>query len=208
MAIAVTADVKRILQRSDDAIDAQLRPVLEAAEQWVREHTHREWDRSGSVTETFFNRRQGKTLRLDDIAPKSITSVTTYLTADATGTLLTADTDYQLEDKGKLHWYFNNLRSPVGLPGASVRVLPVVYAKVVVVYKARGQVPAPVREATAIIAAASYNGSKVAISGKRSERMGDYSYTRDTKGSGGVIVPQEALVYLSRYINHRARTVN
>lgn len=208
MAIAVTADVKRILERSDDDIDAQLSPTLESAEQWVRDRTGRDWDQSGIVTQPFYNIRQGKTLRLGDIAPKSITSVTTYLTADATGSVLTANTDYQLEDKGKLHLYFNRLRSPVGLPGATVRILPSIFAKVVVVYKARGQVPAPVREATAIIAAASFNGIAAAISGMRSERMGDYSYQRDTRDKGGLVIPQAAMAYLAPYLEHRARIVN
>ena len=205
MALALTADVKRILRRPNEDIDSQLAPALEAAEQWVRERTGRGWDQSGSVTQTFYNIRQGKTLYLDDVAPKSITSVTSYLTADGTGTLLTADTDYQLEDKGKLHWYFNALVSPGGLPGASVRILPSIYAKIVVVYKARGQVPAPVREATAIIAAASFNGTAAPISGMRSQRMGDYSYTRD---GTGVVVPKAAIDYLAQYVRHRARIVN
>jgi hypothetical protein len=165
MALAEEMDVKRILK--DTSIDgASLTPYLQAAETWIEKVLGRDFDVTGSVTERFANIRQDGMLYLSDIAPTSIV-ITGYRRADSvTGSVLVEDASWQHLGDGKIQLLWTSLGS-----------LPWTWERIDVAYTASGQIPAPIREAAAIAAAALYRRSSLQASGLQSERIGDYAYT-------------------------------
>lgn len=193
MALATTEDVKRYIPGT--AADADLTPLLEAAEAWTKRVTGRAWDASGEQTETFWDVRDGDVITLRDENPTGVSVVI----GDAT---LIEDSDYHLMSGGKIRLIFVRYGSPAGLPGAVVEVLPHTFAVVEVTYTASETVPAPVREAVAMVAACTYLDSQSAGS-LLSERLGDYSYSREPEGSK-LAIPSRAAAYLQPY-NKRLR---
>lgn len=175
MSLATTADVLRYIPLEVDVAD--LVSFLEAAEEWVERVAGADWDASGSVTETFNVVRQGTILTLKDEAPTSLT-VTGYLFPGSSGETLTENSSWSLHQRGKVTILAYRFANVAGLPNAVVEVLPVTWHKLEVSYTASNTVPAPVREAVAMIAAAAYldaQGAGIHLA----ERLGDYSYTRE-----------------------------
>jgi hypothetical protein len=202
VALATVADVKRVLKNASIP-DADLVPYLEDATEWVERVYGRDWDASGAQTETFYNVRQGAIVALKDESPTSIT-VTGYGAPGSAGTVLVENTGYMVMSRGRIQLAF--IRS-ASLPLTGVRpeeleaVPPYTWSRLVVAYTASGVVPAPVREAVALIAAASYRQSEDDVSGIKSERLGDYSYSR---GEGSeVVVPKRARTRLAPYSGRR-----
>ena len=74
-------------------------------------------------------------------------------------------------------------------------------------YTASASVPLPVSEATALIAAASYEQSSTDISGLKGEKIGDYSYTLGGGAAAGasadLTIPERAYVLLAPYSGRR-----
>jgi len=214
MTLATTADVRRWLDETDaSAPGTVLQPFLDDATEEVKRVTGRDWDAFGSVTETFPAVRQGDLLTLKDENPSGLT-VTAYLSpSDAGRALQTAE--YSLHPLGRLRLVRDveafAERAPAfprrlgGLGDAllSVDVKPVSYDRVVVTYTASNEVPAPVREAVALTAAAMYKQRGQATSGIVSEKIGDYSYTREKSNGGNGqngAIPPEAMARLKAYM--------
>ncbi len=208
MALATVADVRRWLE-DENALENELTPFLEAAEDWVKRVARKNWDATGTVTEDHFNVRQGSILQLKDENP-IITKVTTFLTPSATGTELDLTSEIQLLDTGRLQLFFNPVVGARGLELASVSVRPVTHQRVEVQYTASSSVPKPVREGVAGLAASLYAGRGQDIHNLQSETIGGYTYRRGgPRGAQGASdswpAPVKAL--LSPYIRPRVRSV-
>ncbi len=178
---------------------------LEAADQWVREICGRQWDQTGTIVQEFFDVREGDILTLSDESPLSVTSVAVYEPGISTARTLST-TEWALGEKGKVH--LRRAHWPLQAPwlpplrGQSVQeALNTLdrgsirrYDKAVVTFEASGVVPASVREAVALIAAASILQAPKVASGIRSESMGDYSYS--TNGTS-LAIPDQAIEMLA-----------
>jgi len=212
MSLATTMDVRRWLDESaDSAPGTVLQPFLDDATEEVKRVTGRDWDAFGPVTETFPAIRQGDLLTLKDENPSGLT-VRAYLTpADSGRDLQTAE--YSLHPLGRLRLVrdveafaerapaFPRRRGGLGDALLSVDVKPVSYDRVVVTYTASNEVPAPVREAVALTAAAMYRQRGQAVAGIKGEKIGDYSYTRsESDGKAVSLIPPEAMARLELYM--------
>jgi len=187
---------------------AIVQPFLEMAEQLARETCQREWDATGPQSKSFYNVRQGDIITLPDEYPTEV-GVTVYETATDSGRLLQAF-EYQVESGGRIRLpvydfvsptnpQLFNVRRDVSVTEAlrsADRAAPVRYARVNVTFQASGVVPAPVREAVAMIAASSQLQAQRKASGLKSEAMGDYRYDRN---GAELSVPEDAWEYLSRH---------
>jgi hypothetical protein len=155
--------------------------------------------------------QQGDLLTLKDEAPTGLT-VRAYLTPADSGRELQA-AEYSLHPLGRLKLRrdveafaerapaFPRRRGGLGDALLSVDVKPVSYDRVVVTYTASNEVPAPVREAVALTAAAMYKQRGQAVAGIKSEKIGDYSYTRsESDGKAASSIPPEAMARLERYM--------
>lgn len=210
MALAVLADVRRYLSNASGIDDTDLTPHLQAAEEWVRRHYHGVWDAVGTVTETFNFKRQDALLKLREESPTDVV-ITVFWTAASSGRILTVNTEYVLMPDGRIALQFDQFVNPRGLENVVVRVSPDTYEVVQVAYTPSGVVPATVREAVAIIAAAAYEQKGLDVSGLQSERLGDYSYSRggmkSTESGQEILIPRRALVMLGphkRYVRVRS----
>ncbi len=203
MALATLADAKRYIPGYSASDDAALTAQLDAAEEWVKRITGANWDASDGQTEKFYNVRDGEILTLKDENPTAVT-VTAYLAHGSSGAALVEDSQYHLRDKGKIELIFARYGSPAGLPGATVEFRPNEWSRIEVAYTASNVVPTPVQEATAMIAAAWYiDAQGGAASTLISERLGDYSYTRQADGSK-LPIPNGAMTRLRPW-NRRLR---
>jgi len=214
VSLATTADVRRWLDEdAQSAPGTVLQPFLDAASEEVKRVTGRDWDASGAITETFPSVQQGDLLTLKDEVPTGVT-LFAYLTPTDSGRQLQT-AEYSLHPLGRLRLLrdveafaerapaFPRRRGGLGEALLSVDVKPVTYDRVVVTYTASNEVPAPVREAVALTAAAMYRQRGQSVSGIESEKLGDYSYTRakkDGKGGKGGVLPPEALERLEPYM--------
>jgi len=211
MSLATTADVRRWLDEdADSAPGTVLQPLLDAASEEVKRVTGRDWDAHGTVTETFPSVQQGDLLTLKDENPTSLT-IRAYLTPSDSGRDLQA-AEYSLHPLGRIKLRrdveafaerapaFPRRRGGLGEALLSVDVKPVTYERVVVTYTASNEVPAPVREAVALMAAAMYRQRGQAVSGIKSEKIGDYSYTRADNSDKDNSLPPEALERLQPYM--------
>ena len=210
--LAEPDDVRRWLGEAVD--DPTILPLLEAADEWVRDAYRRDWGVTGSVTESFPSAHAGDVLLLKEPNPSSIT-VTVYERPDSPGRALSA-AEFEVAGGGRVRLRHDpfRLRSPLSAVGptswpqpglydalrAADAPAPAAFSKVEVAYTASGVVPTPVREAVALIVAATYRRGRAEVSGMQSERLGDYSYTRETTKNGAtVLVPKMAQDYLAPY---------
>lgn len=211
MALATLADVKRWLGRSgDSSIDGDVTPILEAVEEWIAKHTGRVFDGSGTQVQKFYNVRYDEVLYLKDPNPV-VTEVKVFRTAGASGTVLTADSGYQLQNEGALQLIYRQgfitdegPGAPVNHPEGYGRTFIRHYDKVQVTYTPAASVPKMIREATAMIAAATYAQTEATISDLASETLGDYSYSR--AAGSEVVIPARALEFLRPYRKTKVRS--
>ncbi len=197
MALATAADVKRYIPGYSESADDNLELILAAVEAWVEKITGADWDASGTVIDKFYNARDGDILTLKDESPTNVV-VTAYLAHDSTGSVLTVNTQYHVRDNGKIELVRVRFGSPQGLPEATVEVRATEWAKIEVAYTASNSVPAPVREAVAMITAATWIDSRQAGDNLISEKLGDYSYTRASSDTT-LAVPKRARIFLNPY---------
>lgn len=156
----------------------------------------------------FYNVRDGAVLLLDAIAPTAVAKVEVYAkrTDRTFGTplapvtwgissnvALVVDQQYQVTDKGRVHLF-------------AVGILPATWARVTVTYTPSGDIPQIVVEAAAVLAASMYAQSSSSSSGLKSERLGDYNYTKNEDTEGGDLLPavRKRLAVYSR--RRRVRT--
>lgn len=201
MALATFSDVRRVLGR-DNVPDTQIQPFLAAVEEWLKKYTGRDFGATGTVTEKFYNVREGSILYLSDISPGNV-SVTVFASANGTGDALQENKEFQVLSHGRVQLFPFALRAVPGLEGVVVRALPRFLARVEVTYTASGQVPSPVREAVALGTAARILRSRPDAQGFQSERLGDYSYSRGT----GDLMPDSVRSMLRPYRRRRSVSV-
>lgn len=200
--LAHISDVRRAagLSADDTSNDAELIPVLEAAEDWVKRRYGGEWDVSGSRTVKFYNVAYNAVLSLAAENP-TVSAVSAYASPGATAQTLVVNSDYVLETNGKLRLLGTNLWNP--FEGATARFFPSPWARLEVTFSATASVPTPVREAVALIAAATWSQQLADVQGLNAETIGGYSYTRagpaSAKALGSLIVPQRAVGFLAPY---------
>ncbi|KKK56142.1 hypothetical protein LCGC14_3067520, partial [marine sediment metagenome] len=101
MSLATADDAKRYIPKYSASDDAALELQLDAAEEWVERTTGADWDATGTVTEKFYDVRDGTILTLKDENPASVV-VTAYLAHDSSGTTMTVNTQYHVRDGGRV----------------------------------------------------------------------------------------------------------
>lgn len=203
MALATLADVRRYLPgvTVDDNI---LQPLLDSVTEWIKEYANADWDASGSVTENFYHVMSGKILKLKDSAPSSV-AVNTYLGISSTASALTIDSGFRVMSNGRVQ--LREISRMGRVQGLRPEELDAAgsgdteYSRVEVTYTASNVVPAPIKEAVAMTVAARYSQAKLNVSGVKSERLGDYSYTREDSSKEGSVpgVPDAALTNIEPY---------
>ena len=183
MALATSADTKRYIPDGATISDADISSFLEAAEEWVIRVLGRDFGETSSPTEQFDFVQQGSIIHLSNESPTSIT-VTGFLFPGSTGETLIEDSSWSLLPRGQIEILFYRFAGVPGLPLAVREVSPLTWHKITVAYTADTTVPAPIREAVAMIAAAWYIDATAgdAAGGIISEKLGDYSYTRESSG--------------------------
>lgn len=208
--LATAADVRRLL--GQELNDEEIEPVLTSVETWVQSVANRDWESSGAVQETFPSASEGDVLALKDETPTGV-KVTVFLAPDSAGRVLVS-AEFSVGVRGRVRIVHNPYRTrPViqehpqyrqrGLGQALLTPdaqPPVNFDRVVVDYTATGTVPTPVREAVALITAASIAQARSDVSGMQSEKLGDYSYTRVAGKDIGIAVPARAIALLRPYI--------
>lgn len=187
---------------------SSIEAFLETASEWVERAYRRNWSSTGPQVEDFYNVRQGEIINLQDEDP--VTPVVTVFVTDntnlATGRTLTEGTSYQLMSRGRVQLFFFPTDISGFHGGGAIERLPITYKTVRVAYTASNIVPKPVRDATALIAAASYRQSATEISGFRREKMGDYEYERANPSEdsfGALVIPSRARAFLAPYSGKR-----
>ncbi|KKN47442.1 hypothetical protein LCGC14_0662820 [marine sediment metagenome] len=182
-------DVNRYL--TSDATAEVLAPYIAAAIEAIQNLTGRSW--SDSVVErdeVFYNVREGAILWLDDITPAAVASVSVYAKrtdravsllavpnwSTSSDVALTEDIQYQVMDRGRIHLF-------------ATGIMPATWARVTVTYTPSGSVPQTVQEAAAVLAASMYAQAARSSSGLKSERLGDYGYTKNEAVEGGDLLP-------------------
>ena len=183
--IISTADVNRFLATT--ATDVELAEAIAAAEEHVRNITRRSWADAGAVTDTFYNVREGAILFLSDYDAPDTVVVTVHRRGETSGTLLTAEIQYQVMDKGRVQLYHGRNVSTAVLQLFSSGILIKTLTRVTIAYAGSGTIPRIVKEVTAQLAATMFVQGPPLISGLASEKMGDYQYTRGAKFGGDVL---------------------
>jgi len=187
-----SGDVNRYLKSTAEA--ANLVPYIAAAIEAIQNLTGRTWsDSVSSKEEVFYNVRDGAILYLDDIAPTTVTKVEVFARGSTVSTELTVDVQYQVLDRGRVHLL-------------TLATILITWARVIVTYTPSGSVPQIVQEAAAVLAASMYAQAKGSSSGLKSEKLGDYGYTKNESVEGGDLLPavRRRLTVYNR--KRRART--
>jgi hypothetical protein len=203
MSLASLDDVKRVLG-STDASDEAIALYLEGAEAWVKKVYGGNWDEDGgeetTLLEEFYHVKQGDSVQLkaDDATDVKVRVYvySEYDEPEEDGAEL-SENAFVLHQDGKVELLFVRYGAPEGLPEAVAEFMPGEYSKVVVSYTPSGVVPAPVREAVALIAASSVARAGYEAGGLTGESLGDYSYSRDPDLA--MAIPARAKVYLRPY---------
>lgn len=197
MALALPDDVRRYMNGLT-ATDAEIQPYLDAASEWVKRACHRDWDATGTVTESFYNVKPGDILYLKDEEPTAVTVKVFISPASESSTLSVGA--FQVLSRGRVQ-----LRKLAGAlrPEEREYVIAPVYARVDVTYTRSGVVPVPVREAVAMIAASAFINRSLNAPPLRSEDLGDYRYTIVDDETWKQLIPPRALSYLRPYAGYR-----
>ena len=200
MSLASLSDVKRLLKRTDSTSDADLTAALAVAEAWVKIVYELEPDRTGSQTDVFTNVRQDQVLWLKDPNPTSVTiEAIQYSTYPGPGLFPIDIMNFQVMPNGRVQLYYNRRVAPQGYDTAVGYSLPGIYDRIEVTYTASNSVPAPVRDAVALIAASHWAMSTSNIGNLQSETIGSYTYSRLADGSEAVVIPSMARALLRPY---------
>lgn len=187
---ATLSDVKRVLNISEESVDderdAKIRASLLAMESWVAGKLDGLSDKGDQVA-AFFDIAEDATIHMpaSDI---TVTKVKVFEYPSAAGIALSAvelgfGHGYDLTDDGDVL-----LRPTLGVSpfegAAASRVLRY-YSRVEVFYEGTGVIPQHVTEGVAFLAAGYFEDAPRTLAGLRSEKIGDYSYTRDTADESG-----------------------
>ena len=180
-------DVNRYLATA--VAEDALATYIAAAEEHVQNITGRSWlvDPDEEVTDTFYNVREGAILYLKDYDAPTALAVTVYNQGETSGSILTADVQYQWMEKGRVQLFHGHsilVGAPESLQPFTSGIIIGMLSKVTVTYMPSGTIPQLVKDITAQLAAVMYTQGPAAISGIISERIGDYSYTRAATASG------------------------
>ena len=181
--LATLADVQRVLQYSTltAAQVEQLQEALEVADALLR--TKLQAFDTSSGTSVFHHAVPGAGLPLP-VNGASVSEVRTYLTPAAEPIILTSNL-YQVSDTHVLLerrlW---DMPWPYGYGTDWVVGSDRVVARVEVDWAYANGVPKPVRDAIALTTGALWSQGPKFVSGLKSERIGDYSYTFDGGGQG------------------------
>ena len=170
-------DVNRYLATA--VAEDALATYIAAAEEHVQNITGRSWlvDPDEEVTDTFYNVREGAILYLKDYDAPTALAVTVYNQGETSGSILTADEQYQWMEKGRVQLFHGHSI----LVGAPESLQP--FSSGIIVARLTDE-ERPTVDITAQLAAVMYTQGPAAISGIISERIGDYSYTRAATASG------------------------
>lgn len=216
MAIASVEDVKRVLKSEEANNIVVVQAALGAAEDYVRRVTGRNWATDTTqTTATFNNVRDDSMLEMPE-EDASIDEVKIFVTAGSSGDVLVENDGYQVIRGGRKVQLLPRHEIPIlreaatrNLGGGfrSGRSTPIDYERVEVKYTPSGNVPAAVREATALMAAALVARQGDQVKGLSSETLGDYSYSIGQGGAtlGSDAVPAQARALLRPF--RRSRVV-
>ena len=169
MALASVDDVKRALGHQV-AADGDLARYLETADSYVRPLLQA-YDVSGAQVARFYNVRGNESVRLP-LKRAAVPAVRVHELADSAAQVL-GPSDYYVTDDSVVLTLgtAENQRVEVDWSGAGIAV------------------PAAVRDAVALTAAALYRRFPKLSSGMRSERIGSYSYTLNDEDVESVMPP-------------------
>jgi hypothetical protein len=203
--LATFEDVLRYLS-DKSTTEYDIAPYLEAADEWARRVTGGNWDAPSEtrVTDPFWHVRPGDFLHLKTEDPTNV-EVRLFILPTDEGNSIDASL-FSVMSRGRVRLtpvstllqFMSNVRPEVR--DTLEIVQPGLFARVEVTYNPSGKVPAPVREAVALIAAFSFANTESDMSALRSESMGDYSYTVETGADGErVVIPKRARTYLRTF---------
>lgn len=203
--LATLSDVQRVLQYATltSAQVEQLQEALEVADALLRVKLQT-FD-SSSGTAAYYHSVPGAGLNLP-VNGAAVTAVRTYLTPDADPILLTADLFQVADTHVLLERRLWDMPWPYGYGTQLVEGTDLVVARVEVDWTYTGGIPKPVRDAVALTTGALWSQGPKFVSGLKSERIGDYSYTL---GGGGVgeqdaLIPAAALSLVKPYLKRRS----
>lgn len=189
MALASLDDVKRVLRftDSDPQRDAQLQADLDAVESWAEMHLWR-LSQIGAQVETYFDIPEDATLHLP-AADVTVTLVKAFEHPSSVGVPLSAielglGHGYDISADGKL--ILRPILTVSPFEGATAQRRMRTYARVEVHYQGTGVIPQAVTEGIAFLAAGYWQDGPRALSGLRSEKIGDYSYSLGGGSSSSV----------------------
>lgn len=224
MALATLDDVKRKLRIRESDMDEErdnwLQDELDSAIAWVERIIGPDWVATTGGTKTYYDVREDASLLLPQEGC-TVNSVTVSYWVDilfsTTNTnVLVANTDYTIDDDNRVltlrpvmtEWIFEN---------AYGSRMARVFRSVEIDWDARtDDVPTPLRDAAAIMAAGQWLSGPRLAAGLTGEKIGDYSYqSRQPSGgfvpgapmSGGGDYVEEAMRLLRPYINRRPEVI-
>jgi hypothetical protein len=201
------SDVIRVIrQPSTPTLIEEITPLLQAVDEWVHTAYDAGWDQTANstVTETFYNVYQDALINLKDINPTNVT-VTIYPSSpsDYIADLFDNSSDFDVMNNGQIRLTSSIFVTVPGFPYVWAQRFLRQLHKVVVTYTASGTVPYAVREAVAMITAATYAQQPNDITNMRRENMAGYSYEtvatfRD--GNAPFVIPPRARKLLQPYL--------
>lgn len=178
MALATVNDVVRYLGESGGSVPSgSLQTFLDTADAWVKKVTGGAWDETTSQTTDFFMVDEGAILNLPDGNP-TVTAVQVWWYSDNDDPdQFVVDDDYQVLDNGKVRLLDHDLIT-IPFEGAVAKRQRRELARVRITWTPGGSVPAPIREAVALYAAAMWRQAPMDASGLVTETLGSYNYSR------------------------------
>ena len=197
MTLCSTADVERVAQTTFTS--SVINPVIEEAEEWIKHTYGGRWDTNGEIVEKFFNVNQDEILKLG-IPDPAITSVKAFFDnedEDESGLDLTEAYDLLSDGRVQLRFLTDSEIYHAGtysdgrpLPGTTYRRLIGQYRRVEITYSHDATVPSTVREACAMIVAATLLQRDADVKGIRNESISSYSYSR--ADNADIVIPTRA----------------
>lgn len=204
-ALASTDDVKRILRLTDTnaSRDAEIRAALDSVLSWADSRIVLAG--TGRQVETYFDVYEDATLRLP-VGDLTVTMVKIFEYPASDGYLVSPiqlglGNGYDITDDGSL--YLRPLMGVTPFEGAWARRGLRMYSRVEVYYEGSGVVPRALTEGIAMLAAGYWNDGPSVLSGLKSEKIGDYSYTSDTSvdpATGKPAYEKSAMWFLKPYM--------
>jgi hypothetical protein len=215
-ALASLDDVNRILGRTtgaDETADAKTRAALDAVNSWAESAL---WKISaeGPNVEVYFDQPEDGTLYLP--APDvTVTKVKIFPYGSGndsffflyTNSMSGTGQGYDIDDQGRL--ILRPMRTFAPFEGARAERFLRTYSRVEVHYIGTGVIPKGVTEGIAFLAAGYIEYGPKVLSGMKSERIGDYSYTLQGQGTDEELpYMRQARMFLGRYLRkQRVRVI-